>query len=146
MDGAARQAGRAERLRLAVERDGARCVWCGRALGGLVPATREHLVPRARGGPSWLENEVPACRRCNAERGHRGVVEWLEECERRGWCPDVAAVRRSLTALDAAIAQRGGQRRARAYVAAQQRRLHRRDGAGAAAARAAGVPGAAPDQ
>jgi len=120
-----RRAPRAERLRLAVERDGARCVWCGRAFGPLVPPTREHLVPRAKGGPSWLENEVPACRRCNAERGHRGVVEWLEECGRRGWEPDGAAVARSLDALAAAIAERGGQRRARAYVAAQLRRLRR---------------------
>ncbi|WP_159791978.1 HNH endonuclease [Puerhibacterium puerhi] len=121
-----RQAARAQRLRLAVERDGPRCVWCGRAFAPLVPPTRDHLVPRARGGPSWLENEVPACRRCNSERGHRGVVEWLEECERRGWRPDEAAVVRALDALDRAIAERGGQRRARAYVAAQRRRLERR--------------------
>jgi hypothetical protein len=120
------QGSRAERLRLAVERDGARCVWCGRAFAPLVPPTRDHLVPRAKGGPSWLENEVPACRRCNAERGHRGVVEWLEECEGRGWQPDAGAVGRALAALDGAIAGRGGQRRARAYVAGQRRRLGRR--------------------
>ncbi|GIG34903.1 HNH endonuclease [Cellulomonas pakistanensis] len=120
-----RRAPRAERLRLAVERDGARCVWCGRAFGPLVPPTRDHLVPRVKGGPSWLENEVPACRRCNAERGHRGVVEWLEECGRRGWDPDAGAVERALDALEEAIAERGGQRRARAYVASQQRRLRR---------------------
>ncbi len=120
------QVSRSERLRLAVERDGAHCVWCGRAFGPLVPPTREHLVPRVKGGPSWLENEVAACRRCNAERGHRGVVEWLEECERRGWVPDEAAITGALAALEHAIAGRGGQRRARAYVAAQQRRLRRR--------------------
>ncbi len=118
------------RLRLAVERDGARCVWCGRAFTDLVRPTRDHLVPRARGGPSWLENEVPACRRCNAERGHRGVVDWLEECERRGWTPDVGAVLRSLDALEHAITERGGQRRARTFVDAQRRRSRRRgDGA-----------------
>ncbi|QGQ20540.1 HNH endonuclease [Cellulomonas sp. JZ18] len=121
-----RQADRAQRLRLAVARDGARCVWCGRPFSGLVPATREHLVPRAKGGPSWLENEVPACRRCNGQRGHRGVVEWLEECERRGWHPDAAVVERALASLAEAIAERGGQRRAREYVLAQQRRLRRR--------------------
>ena len=121
-----RQTARAERLRLAVERDGARCVWCGQAFGRLVRPTREHLVPRVKGGPSWLENELPACRRCNAERGHRGVVEWVDECERRGWRPDVGAIVRSLAALDAAIAERGGQRRARAYIVSQRRRLERR--------------------
>ena len=117
---------RAARLRLAVEHDGPRCVWCRRVCAGLVRATTDHLVPKVKGGPSWLENEVPACRRCNAERGHRGVVEWLEECEGRGWQPDAGAVGRALAALDGAIAGRGGQRRARAYVAGQRRRLGRR--------------------
>lgn len=120
------QPGAAERLRLALDRDGAHCVWCARSFTGLVAPTREHLVPRAKGGPSWLENEVAACGRCNAERGHRSAVEWLEECERRGWSPDTAAVDRSLTALLDAIARRGGNRRARLYADAQRRRLRRR--------------------
>ncbi|WP_369408618.1 HNH endonuclease, partial [Cellulomonas triticagri] len=94
-------------------------MWCGRAFSRLVPPTRDHLVPRARGGPSWVENEVPSCRRCNAERGHRGAAEWVEECLRRGWVPDVTAVRRAMAALEVAIAERGGQRRARAALAAQ---------------------------
>lgn len=124
--GGRHQPGAAERLRLALDRDGTRCVWCGRPFAGLVVPTREHLVPRAKGGPSWLENEVAACRRCNAERGHRAAVEWLEECERRGWEPDAATVERSLTALLDAIARRGGNRRARLYAEAQRRRLLRR--------------------
>lgn len=106
-------------------RDGARCVWCGRRLDGLVAATTEHVVPRVKGGPSWLENEVAACRRCNSERGHRSVGEWLEECERRGWDPDLRALVRALEPLQAAISDRGGQRRARPYVASQLRRLRR---------------------
>jgi HNH endonuclease len=117
---------RAQRLRTAVERDGPCCIWCGRELGGLVVATTEHVVPRVKGGPSWLENEVAACRRCNAERGHRAPVDWLEECDRRGWCPDAGRLARALTALAAAIAREGGQRRARPYLDAQLRRLRRR--------------------
>ncbi|GEA86865.1 HNH endonuclease [Cellulomonas cellasea] len=124
--GGGHQPGAAERLQLALDRDGGRCVWCGRPFARLVTPTREHLVPRAKGGPSWLENEVAACRRCNAERGHRSAVEWLEECERRGWAPDVATVERSLTALLDAIERRGGNRRARLYADAQRRRLRRR--------------------
>jgi hypothetical protein len=120
------QPGRAQRLRSAVDRDGATCIWCGRAFGPLVPPTREHVVPRVKGGPSWLENEVAACRRCNSERGHRGPVEWLEECGRRGWAPDEPRLARALTALAAAIAREGGQRRARPYLDAQLRRLRRR--------------------
>ena len=78
------QLDRAERLRVVLERDGPTCVWCGRTFTAQVVATTDHLVPRVKGGPSWLENEVAACRRCNGERGHRGAAEWLEECLRRG--------------------------------------------------------------
>src|SRR3712207_3148656 len=76
---------RVDRLRAAVERDGATCIWCGRGFAGLVAPTAEHVVPRLKGGPAWLENEVAAGRRCKSERGHRGAVEWLEECLARGW-------------------------------------------------------------
>jgi HNH endonuclease len=117
---------RADRLLAAVERDGPTCVWCGRELSGLVTPTTEHVVPRVKGGPSWLENEVAACLRCNSARGHIGPVEWLEECERRGWRPDEARLDRVLTGLAEAIAVRGGQRRARPYLDAQLRRLRRR--------------------
>ena len=118
---------RRDRLRLALERDGATCVWCRRPIDThLVRATTEHVVPRIKGGPSWLENEVAACRRCNGERGHRGAVEWLEECERRGWSPDPARLERVLVSLAGAIAERGGQRRARPHLDAQLRRLRKR--------------------
>lgn len=123
---AARAPGRAERLRAVLERDGPACVWCGRLLGGLVEATTDHLVPRVKGGPSWLENEVAACRRCNRERGHRGIVEWLDECDRRGWPAAADTVVSVLRSLADAIGERGGQRRARPYVASQLRRLGRR--------------------
>ncbi len=116
---------RAERLRMVLERDGGHCVWCRRTLDRLVTATTEHVVPRVKGGPSWLENEVAACRRCNRERGHRTIAEWLEECRRRGWEPDEATLVRCLETLRTAIEQRGGQRRARPYVDAQLRRLRR---------------------
>ncbi|GAA2880437.1 hypothetical protein GCM10010472_43090 [Pseudonocardia halophobica] len=119
------QPGRAERLRAAAARDGAACVWCGRPCVGLVAPTTDHLVPKVKGGPSWVENEVVACRRCNAARGHRSPAEWFAECERRGWEPNLTAVLGALRALDAAIAARGGQRRARPYLAAQLRRLAR---------------------
>jgi 5-methylcytosine-specific restriction endonuclease McrA len=117
---------RAARLLAAIGRDGPTCIWCGRAFGDQVAPSTEHVVPRVKGGPSWLENEVAACRRCNSERGHTAPVEWLEECTRRGWHPDEARLARVLTALDGAIAERGGQRRARPYLDAQLRRLRRR--------------------
>jgi hypothetical protein len=125
MTASVRQPDRASRLRDAVDRDGPCCVWCRRECGGLVRGTTDHLVPKVKGGPSWLENEVLACPRCNRERGHTSPADWLAECTRRGWTPDGAAVLRALRALECAIDRRGGQRRARPYLAAQLRRLAR---------------------
>jgi hypothetical protein len=117
------QPGRAERLRHAIARDGVQCVWCGRPCTDLVRPTTDHLVPRVKGGPSWSENEVVACGRCNRERGHRSPADWLAECRRRGWEPDAATVGRALRSLEQAIGERGGQRKARPYLATQLRRL-----------------------
>ena len=113
-------------MALILKRDGRSCVWCGREIDiGLVEATTEHVVPRIKGGPSWIENEVAACRRCNGQRGHQTPGEWLEECERRGWQPNREALVRVLTSLDAAIEAHGGRRRARTYARSQLRRLER---------------------
>jgi len=60
---------RVERLGAVLVRDGDRCVWCGRPFAGLVQPTTDHLVPKVKGGPSWIENEVAACSRCNGQRG-----------------------------------------------------------------------------
>ncbi|WP_137159858.1 HNH endonuclease [Blastococcus sp. CCUG 61487] len=111
---------------MVLARDGGTCIWCRRPFTGLVVPTTEHVVPRVKGGPSWLANEVAACGRCNGERGHRGPVEWLEECLRRGWDADTPRLARALDALAEAIAREGGQRRARHYLDAQRRRLRRR--------------------
>jgi 5-methylcytosine-specific restriction endonuclease McrA len=116
---------RALRLRCALDRDGATCVWCSRHFDSLVRPTTEHLVPRVKGGPSWTENELAACSRCNRQRGHRTPAEWVEECRRRGWSPDLARVVAALQALESAVAERGGQRRARPYIQSQLRRLKR---------------------
>ena len=109
-----------------LDRDGATCVWCARPFDDrLVVPTTEHLVPRIKGGPSWVENEVAACRRCNGERGHRTLGEFLSECEGLGRAPDRERIVRSLRSLQEAIAVRGGQRRARPWIATQLRRLER---------------------
>lgn len=116
------QLGRTERLAVILDRDGAHCLWCGRAFTTLIRPTTDHLVPRVKGGPSWLENEVAACSRCNNDRGHRTPVDWLAECERRGWGSDRAAVSGAMERLRAAIDDRGGQRRAARYLDGQLRR------------------------
>ena len=113
-------------MELILERDGPTCVWCAREVATrLVEATTEHVVPRIKGGPSWIENEVAACKRCNGRRGHRTPAEWADECDGLGWPPDRVRLIAVLTSLQERIAERGGQRRARPYVASQLRRLHR---------------------
>jgi hypothetical protein len=74
--------------------------------------TLDHVVPRLKGGPA-----------CNRARGHAAPVDWLRDCEARGLEPNRAAIEGSLRRLRDAIEQRGGQRRARAYLDAQLRRL-----------------------
>ncbi|MEL7157712.1 MAG: HNH endonuclease [Actinomycetota bacterium] len=121
-----RDRGRRDRLSLILERDEPSCVWCRRPVAvGLVEATTEHVIPRVKGGPSWLENEVAACRRCNGRRGHQTPSQWAEECGRQGWEPDLDRLVAVLESLQARIAAEGGQRRARPYLAAQLRRLRR---------------------
>ena len=109
-----------------LERDGAYCVWCSAPLDRSrnLPTT-EHLVPRIKGGPSWLENELAACKRCNNERGHQGPAGWLQDCIGLGRNPRLDVVVASLERLQAAIRERGGQRRARPYIDSQLRRLRR---------------------
>jgi len=121
-----RQVDRAARLAIAVDRQHGRCLWCGRRFGRLIPPTTEHLVPRLKGGPSIVANEAAACSRCNADRGHTGPVDWLDRCRSRdGWRPDERLLARLLEELDVALADGGGHRRARQYLAGQLRRLRR---------------------
>ena len=118
--------GRRRRLELILDRDGSTCVWCGCEVDTpLVQATTEHVVPRLKGGPSWLENEVAACNRCNGRRGHRNLVDWADECDGSGWTVDRHRLVRVLESLDARIAEQGGQRKARPYIRSQLRRLRR---------------------
>jgi hypothetical protein len=115
---------RPQRMAAILERDGGCCVWCSRPLAlGDRALTFEHVVPRLKGGPAWAENEVPACRSCNRSRGHAAPSLWLQERSESGFRtrPDVVA--RALLALRDAIEERGGQRKARPYLARELRRL-----------------------
>jgi hypothetical protein len=107
-----------------LERDGDLCVWCSVQFDDrLNPATTEHLVPSIKGGPSWIENEVAACRRCNNERGHQGPAGWLNDCIGMGREPRPHIVIAGLRRLQEAIELRGGLRKARPYIDTNLRRL-----------------------
>jgi hypothetical protein len=121
-----RQMNRRERMAVILDRDGPYCIWCSAPLEAQRNSpTTEHLVPRIKGGPSWIENELAACKRCNNERGHQSPAGWLQDCIGMGRTPRPDVVITSLQRLQAAIVERGGQRRARPYIDSQLRRLRK---------------------
>jgi hypothetical protein len=118
-----------------IDRDGATCVWCGRA-PWRTDLTAEHIVPRARGGRSSPENLTIACRDCNKRRGTRPVVAYVRSLLDEGGHPradslllglgrlagsdrrDLAAYgQRQLVLLERLLAERGGDRSALALPA-----------------------------
>ena len=55
-------------------RDDFRCQYCGARLA-LASGTRDHVIPRSRGGADTLLNVVAACRACNTRKGDRTPAE-----------------------------------------------------------------------
>lgn len=55
-----------------------RCAYCRRPASAEEPLTREHVIPRAKGGSRKdVRIIVPACARCNHRRGCRELVLFL---------------------------------------------------------------------
>ncbi len=50
-----------------LELGGPRCAYCRRVVG-YERLTRDHIVPRSRGGRTTPDNVLPACRSCNAKK------------------------------------------------------------------------------
>lgn len=63
-------------LRQQVMEDGNHeCAYCGVRD---VPLGCDHVIPESRGGPTELDNLVPACRPCNSSKGTKTPEEWEE--------------------------------------------------------------------
>ena len=59
-------------------RDNYTCQYCGRTKGELKDReflTRDHVIPRHRGGPHCWDNLVTACAACNRHKGGHTVAE-----------------------------------------------------------------------
>lgn len=53
------------------------CVYCNEKLTRTTK-TKDHVVPRARGGARLgRTNLMPACRRCNGDKGHKSLLVYL---------------------------------------------------------------------
>lgn len=115
-----------ERREAIMERDGAECVWCRVPLAvDDYRFTVEHVLPRAKGGPTWPENEVTACSNCNKTRGAKMPLRFIKECKERGLEPNEEVIIGCLLRLEVAIGERGGCRRARPKLQHQLRRLQK---------------------
>ena len=65
-----RQLNPAQRMERLLELGQSRCAWCGYDLEKPnARPTRDHLVPKVKGGPTRLENEVVSCASCPGKRG-----------------------------------------------------------------------------
>lgn len=54
------------------------CCYCG----AVCALSRDHLVPRLRGGADEADNLVWACRPCNSAKGARDLLEWFQQQHR----------------------------------------------------------------
>lgn len=61
-------------LRTVLVRDKFACQYCGVKLG-LKSGTKDHVMPRSRGGPDTLTNVVAACKGCNNKKADRTPAE-----------------------------------------------------------------------
>ncbi len=120
-----RQLPPAARLERLLELGGGTCAWCGYDLSKTnARPTRDHIVPKIKGGPTRLENEVAACGSCNGKRGTTPPAQWIEECRnQRGVEPNAPLVAAQLNDLLVAIEHEGGMRKIRDYVAREHARV-----------------------
>lgn len=59
-------------------RDQNLCLYCGFEFR-FRDLTRDHIMPRSRGGPNTWDNVATACRRCNLAKRDRTPEEWGQE-------------------------------------------------------------------
>lgn len=106
--------GRVESL---LERDGTRCIWCGREPWP-GERTAEHVCPKSKGGIGTDENLALACARCNRERRSKSASAFALAKAERGERPRLERIERIVTGL-AASARRAH----REYGEREQRHL-----------------------
>jgi 5-methylcytosine-specific restriction endonuclease McrA len=56
-----------------------KCAYCGEPPAEGKTLEVEHMIPISRGGAHDESNIVPACRKCNAQKGEMTLEEWIEK-------------------------------------------------------------------
>lgn len=50
-----------------------KCAYCG----STEALHWEHIIPRSRGGPDIIDNQVQACQKCNLSKSDKDLFEWV---------------------------------------------------------------------
>lgn len=58
---------------------GDRCAYCNATPIDDKSLTIDHVKPRAKGGEDRTSNCIPACRRCNADKGSEDWISWFHK-------------------------------------------------------------------
>lgn len=77
-----KEMGAPEALRMAFEKLGANCYYCGKWMRPQPlshDCTRDHLRPKTDGGTSYLHNLVLACGGCNRRKGGSDLISFRAE-------------------------------------------------------------------
>ena len=51
------------------------CAYCLKPLGS--NAAVDHIVPVSKGGTSYIDNLVPACKSCNSSKGSKSLLQFV---------------------------------------------------------------------
>ena len=70
------------KIRALIRRDGLRCHYC-RAWMTRVSCTKDHIVPRSKGGDNSLDNLVLACHGCNTRKGSQDYSDFIGDQKER---------------------------------------------------------------
>ncbi|MFZ4103760.1 MAG: HNH endonuclease [Sediminibacterium sp.] len=55
-----------------------RCCYCERLFNEKLKRTKEHIIPKSKGGKNNLHNLIYACFECNSFRGNKDYAELSE--------------------------------------------------------------------
>jgi 5-methylcytosine-specific restriction endonuclease McrA len=59
------------------------CYYCREFLTDL-NRTKDHVIPKSKGGKLSKDNKVFACRKCNRNKGDLTIEEWIEKLKALG--------------------------------------------------------------
>lgn len=55
-----------------------KCIYCGSPRH----LSFDHLIPKSKGGPDNIHNQVLACKKCNTSKSNKDIFEWYKDKEK----------------------------------------------------------------